>query len=85
MGIDPSRKFVMKFLALLTVVLLASCDANANPEPAVVEIVGGTKQKIAELRIRNTGHCHIYKIVVDDNTYIVNTCGGIVLAPKADQ
>jgi len=51
--------------------------------PVVVErpMVNG-KQQLMELRIRRSDHCVIYRIEIDNITYIANTCGGIVVEPK---
>lgn len=61
----------------------ASAQAMLPAIPTVPIQGGGTKQKITELKIRHANSCAIYKLVIDNNTFIVNTCGGLVLVPKA--
>jgi hypothetical protein len=43
------------------------------------------RQKLMELHVRNSNYCTIYRVKIDNVTYIANTCGGIVVEPKTDE
>ena len=66
---------------LLLSVCLQSAIASEVKPTNTLKPTGDTKEEITELYIRNKKHCTIYRVIIDQNSYIVNTCGGIVLVP----
>lgn len=59
----------MIIIALVAVAFPAHAHEQGIPR--------GTKEKVATIN-SDGGSCHIYRVVIDNNVYIVNSCGGIV-------
>ncbi len=67
------RPFVLVSLTLFIslVVLFFTLPVNAHPLPAE------DKEKIATIRAEGK-NCEIYRLMINGNFYIMNTCGGLV-------
>lgn len=66
------------FLIIAFAVLSQSATAIAGPTATIQSF----SEPIIELYERHKKYCGVYKVVIDDNTYIMTTCGGIILVPK---
>ncbi len=60
-------------IILITLAILASSNANASKE---------NQQELMEIYKRHPNFCTLYRVKLADISYIVNTCGGIVVEPK---
>ena len=69
----------MKPILIMLAILFAQC---VNAQQVIERPMVEGKQKLMELHIRNSEYCTIYRVEIDNVTYIVNTCGGIVVEPK---
>lgn len=65
-------------IILITLAILVTSNANAYPPPASNE----NQQELMEIYKRNSHYCTLYRVKLADVSYIVNTCGGIVVEPK---
>lgn len=63
-------------IILITLAIFIALPANSAIAPKE------DRQEIMELYKRNVKWCTIYRIKINDVSYIVSTCGGIVIEPK---
>ncbi len=63
------------FVIFLLLVGVGSADA-ADPVKKL------EPEKLGEMHQRHAKYCSIYRVVVGDDTFIMTTCGGILLLPK---
>jgi hypothetical protein len=69
--------------ALFFIVAFAVLSQNAVAGPETVNPTASKiEKKLGELYQRHTDYCGVYKVVIDNNTYIMTTCGGIILVPE---
>ncbi len=70
-------------IILLSVCLQTAIAGDVEPMYMSQPATGDTKEEITELYVRNHKKgCTIYRLTVDENTYLANTCGGLVLIPQ---
>jgi hypothetical protein len=67
-------------ILLLSVCFQAAIAGDVKPTNTSTP-TGDTKEEITEVYRRSEKYCTIYRLTIDVNQYIVNTCGGIVLVP----
>ena len=65
------------FVVFLVLVGVSAADA-AVPVPSEPM----WQQNLGKVLIQEYGFCNIHKLNIDGTDYIINTCGGIVAAPK---
>jgi len=69
---------ITKIAILISMALVLSQNSVAGKPTPVTSVV----QPLVEMYQRHPKYCGVYKVVIDDNTYIMTTCGGIILVPE---
>lgn len=74
MNLTKMQKMIKIILITLAIFIAAPAYANAPAE---------NRQELMELYKRHAKWCTLYRVKIDDVSYIVNTCGGIIIEPKS--